>query len=63
MSLKHINSIMVSEAEVLRMRNIFANIYMDMLGHNDIISNEAKQGLDLTIKILEEYHGERKNTR
>lgn len=51
-----INYILLSEAEVIRLRNILANIYMDTLGHNDIIAAEAKHGLDLTIKILEEYH-------
>lgn len=59
MNFLDIPTLMVSEIEVLRLRNILANIYMDTLGHNDVIAEEAKLGLDLTIKILEEYHGER----
>lgn len=52
------NRIWLEENEVVQLRNILANIYMDSLGHNDVIAAEAKYGLDLTIRILEEYNGE-----
>ena len=55
-----ISYILLSESEVIRLRNILANVYMDTLGHNDLIATEAKHGLDLTIKILEEYHDRNK---
>ena len=49
--------VQVMEIELIKLRNILANVYMDSSGHNDLIAEEAKHGLDLTIKILEEYNG------
>lgn len=51
----------IEENELIDLRNILANIYMDTPLENPV-SKKAKEGLDITIKIMEEFYGQDSGT-
>lgn len=47
----------VTEEELYEIRNLLANLYMDT-PHTHKSSEVIREGLDLVIRIMEEYYGQ-----